>query len=131
MSISSASSATCFGDTRVDGSTDAAFASRAISPVHHFLAAAGLAMSDVALFVCNQSTGWFVDACRRALGLAEDRFVESFADVANINECALLYNLVRARDASRLKDGDVVLFYSPAAGFTRTAIVYRHREAAP
>jgi 3-oxoacyl-[acyl-carrier-protein] synthase-3 len=98
---------------------------------HGALRAAGLTMSDVALFVCNQSTGWFVDACRRALGLPGGRYVESFADVANINECALLHNLQRARAAGRLRDGDVVLFYSPAAGFTRTAIVYRWREAGP
>ena len=86
---------------------------------------AGLSLDDVDLFLCNQSTGWFVDACRRSLGLPADRTLDTFAEVANINESALVVNLERARQQGRLRDGAVVLLYSPSAGFTRSAVVLR------
>jgi 3-oxoacyl-[acyl-carrier-protein] synthase-3 len=86
---------------------------------------AGLAVDDVDLFLCNQSTGWFVDACRRSLGLPRERALENFAAVANINESSIVMNLERARQMGRLRDGSVVLAYSPSAGFTRSAIVLR------
>lgn len=89
------------------------------------LADAGLGLSDVSLFLCNQSTGWFVDACRRALGLPEERALGTFPEIANVNESALGFNLERARSTGRLRDGDVVLLYSPSAGFTRAAVVLK------
>lgn len=91
------------------------------------LDAAGLGIDDVALYVGNQSLGWLVDACRRSLGLPEDRVIDTFAEVANIGAAAIPFNLERAHRAGRLKDGDVVLMYSPGAGFTRAAVVYRWR----
>ncbi len=90
---------------------------------------ARLAMEDVDLYVGNQSLGWFVDACRRALGLPKERVIETFADVANIGDAAIVHNLVAARARGRLGHGDVVLAYSPAAGFTRSAVVMRWFEA--
>lgn len=89
------------------------------------LANAGLGIDDVALYVGNQSLGWLVDACRRALGLPEEKTMDTFAEVANIGAPAILFNLERAHRAGKLKDGDVVLMYSPGAGFTRAAAVYR------
>lgn len=86
---------------------------------------ARLTLDDVELFLCNQSTGWFVDACRRALGLPSERTLDTFAEVANINESALVVNLQRARETGRLREGAVVLLYSPSAGFTRSAMVLR------
>lgn len=92
---------------------------------HGALAAAGLDLKDVSLFVSNQVTGWFVDACRRALDLPEGRAVNTFPEVGNIGAAAVIYNLARAQRDGRLKDGDVVLMYSQGAGLTRVAAVYR------
>jgi len=91
------------------------------------LANAGLTIDDVALYVGNQSISWHVDACRRALGLPAEKAIESFAEVANIGDAAVPFNLERAHRAGRLRDGDHVLMYSPGAGFTRAAVVYRWR----
>lgn len=89
------------------------------------LRAAGLELDDVALYVGNQSLGWFVDACRRALELEESRVLETFADYANVGDAAIVLNLSVARQRGRLTDGDILLLYSPAAGFTLSAVVYR------
>ena len=92
------------------------------------LADAGLRISDVKLLIANQSVAWLVDACRRNLGLAEEQVIDTFGEVANIGAAALPYNLARAQTQGRLSDGDLVLFYSPGAGFTRAASVYRWAE---
>ncbi|MFI5290017.1 MAG: 3-oxoacyl-ACP synthase III family protein [Polyangia bacterium] len=89
------------------------------------LASAGLAVSDVKLFLANQSVGWLVDACRRSIGVPAEKTYETFREVANIGAAAIPYNLGRAHREGRLEEGDVVLMYSPGAGFTRGAIVYR------
>jgi len=93
------------------------------------LAAAGLSMSDVKLYVGNQSLGWFVDACRRALGLPAEKTIDTFAEIGSIGPASVLYNLDRAHRDGRLEDGDVVLIYSPGAGLIRTAAVYRWTPA--
>jgi 3-oxoacyl-[acyl-carrier-protein] synthase-3 len=89
------------------------------------LKAAGLTIDDVDLFVCNQSMAWFADACRLALALPASKLVETFEEFANVGAAAVLLNLSVARSRGRLKSGDVVLMYSPAAGFTRSAAVVR------
>lgn len=93
------------------------------------LADAGLGLEDIDLYVGNQSLGWFVDACRRALGLPEDKVFSTFSEVANIGDAAIAYNLHAARAAGRLRHGDLVLLYSPSAGFTRSAAVVRWYDA--
>lgn len=86
---------------------------------------AGLGLDDVSLYLGNQSVGWFVGACRRALGLPRERTFETFAEVGNIGGATVLYNLREALKRERVHHGDVVLMYSPGAGFTRTAVVMR------
>jgi 3-oxoacyl-[acyl-carrier-protein] synthase-3 len=89
------------------------------------LSAAGLTIDDVDVFVCNQSMAWFADACRLALALPVSKLVETFEEFANVGAAAVLLNLSVARSRGRLKSGDLVLMYSPAAGFTRSAAVVR------
>ena len=89
------------------------------------LAAAGVRLDEISLFLCNQSVSWFPDACRRALELPADRLFETYEEVANIGAAAILYNLYRARELGRVKRGDTLLLYSPGAGFTRAAAVVR------
>ncbi len=89
------------------------------------LARAEKTIDDVALYVGNQSVGWFVRACCLAIGIPRERAVDTFAEVANIGSAAILFNLDRARREGRLRSGDWVLMYSPSAGFTLSAVVYR------
>jgi 3-oxoacyl-[acyl-carrier-protein] synthase-3 len=95
---------------------------------------AGLRLEDVDLYVGNQSLGWFVDACRRALGLPLEKTFHTFAEVANIGDAAILFNVHAARAAGKVRHGSTLLLYSPSAGFTRSAVVlrwYAPAEAAP
>lgn len=92
---------------------------------HGALRDAGISLDRVDLFVGNQSVGWFVDACRRALGLPPERTIDTFAEIANVGDAAILFNLLAARAGKRLRHGDILLLYSPSAGFTRTAAVVR------
>jgi 3-oxoacyl-[acyl-carrier-protein] synthase III len=89
----------------------------------HALVEARVKLSDVKLFIVNQSVGWFPDACRRKLELPEHTAFDTFAEVANIGAAAVPFNLARAAKAGRVKNGDIVLIYSPGAGFTRAAAV--------
>lgn len=89
------------------------------------LAEAGMSTDDVDLYIGNQSLGWFVDACRRALGLPREKAMDTFAEVANIGDAAILFNLHAARAQGRLPHDARVLLYSPSAGFTRSAVVLR------
>ncbi len=89
------------------------------------LAQAGLGLEDVDLYVGNQSLGWFVDACRRSLGLPLEKTFHTFGEVANIGDAAILFNLHAARAAGRVAHDGTLLLYSPSAGFTRSAVVLR------
>ena len=84
-----------------------------------------MSIDEISLFVCNQSLGWFLEACRRSIGVPREKTIDTFAEVGNLGAASLLFNLDRASRTGRLKDGDLVLLYSPGAGFTRTAVVYR------
>lgn len=93
------------------------------------LAAAGLSLQDVALYVGAQSQGWFVDACRRGLDLREDQVVDTFAELASLGPATPLYNLERGLAEARVRPGQVVLMYSPGVGLTRAALVLRLAES--
>jgi len=92
------------------------------------LADAKLSLSDIDLYVGNQSVAWFVESCRRALGLPSSKVVETWAELSNVGDAAIGVNLAAARAAGKLHSGSVVLCYSPAAGFTRSAVVLRWWE---
>lgn len=89
------------------------------------LESASMELPEIDLYVSNQSLAWFVDACRRALGLPEEKVVETFARLANVGDAAIVANLSEARAQGKLRHGDKVLVYSPSAGFTRSAVIIR------
>lgn len=95
----------------------------------HALSRAGMSIDDVAVYVGAQSLGWFVDACRRGLGLGDDQFIDSFAETANTTGAVIPTNLRTLRETGRLGEGDGVLMYSPGTGLTRVAVAYRWHSA--
>lgn len=95
------------------------------------LRSAGKDIGDVDFYLGNQSVAWFVGACRRSLGIPAHRAVDTFPEIANIGAAAVLHNLDVLRRSNRLEDGNHILMYSPAAGFTRSAVVYRWSEQRP
>lgn len=93
------------------------------------LADAQMSVDDVDWFICNQSVGWFVEACRKELGIGRSKTIDTFPEVANIGAAAILYNLAELKKRELLRDGQKILMYSPSAGFTRAAVVVRWFDA--
>jgi len=89
------------------------------------MAQAGVSLGDISLYFGAQSLKWFPDACRRALGLSPEQVIESFDEVANIGPATIPYNLLLARQRGLLRDGALLLLYSPGIGMHRLAVVLR------
>lgn len=89
------------------------------------LADAGVSLDEVGLFLGPQSVAWLNGTLCGALGLPPERTLDSFAEVANIGSATMPFNLARARQLGRVGPGDIVLAYTPGAGLTRAAVVFR------
>ncbi len=89
------------------------------------LASAGVTIDDIALFLGPQSVAWLNDALCRSLGLPPERTLDTFVEVANIGSATMPFNLERARRSERVRPGELVLAYTPGAGLTRAAVVFR------
>lgn len=91
----------------------------------HALERAGLSLDDVALFTGAQTVGWQPDVLCRGVGLPVERCFETFAEVGNLGAVTMPFNVERALATGRVQRGDVVLAYTPGAGFTSAAAVLR------
>lgn len=91
------------------------------------LAEAGLTLADVGLFLGPQSIAWLNSALCKSLGLPETRTLDTFPEVGNIGSATMPFNLERAAETGRVRDGDIVLAYTPGAGLTRAAVVFRFK----
>ncbi len=89
------------------------------------LAHAGIRIDDVNFFFGPQSVSWLNEALCKSLGLGIDRTLDTFTEVGNIGSATLPLNLETAYRQGRIKDGDVVLAYTPGAGLTRASVVFR------
>jgi 3-oxoacyl-[acyl-carrier-protein] synthase-3 len=70
-----------------------------------------------------QPRGFIPHAIAQHLGLARDRAVTTYTEVAHIGASGPVYNLARARDLGRLERGSVAALYAQGAGFTRAAAI--------
>lgn len=88
----------------------------------------GLTADDIDFFVCAQSAAWWADACAAAVGIDADRYVSAddhFRKYGHLLAASSSLNLWVAWKASRLHLGDLVLIYTPGAGFTQAATLVR------
>ena len=58
--------------------------------------AAGVKLSKIDFFVFNTPTAWYGEFCRRALGVPEERSVDTYPEYANVGPALLPVNLYRA-----------------------------------
>ncbi len=87
-----------------------------------------LAPDDVDFFVCAQSAAWWADACAAAIAIDADRYVSAddhFKKYGHLLPASASLNLWVAWSTGRLHVGDLVLMYTPGAGFTQTATLVR------
>ena len=90
------------------------------------LAEAGLGFGDIDFFFGPQSVAWLNGALAASLGLPPEKTLDTFPEVANLGSVTLSFNLLAARKRGLLKDGDRIVAYSPGAGLTRAAVVFRY-----
>ena len=92
--------------------------------------AAGVKLSEIDFFVFNTPTAWYGEFCRRALGVPEERSVDTYPEYANVGPALLPVNLYRAAASGRLKPGDLVLLYTIGSVSSAGALVMRWGDVA-
>jgi 3-oxoacyl-[acyl-carrier-protein] synthase-3 len=86
---------------------------------------AGRALDEVALVVPHQANLRILQAVGKALGVAPDRLYVNVQDYGNTGSASVPLALAEARDAGRIRPGDLVLLTSFGAGFHWAATLIR------
>lgn len=94
-----------------------------VSSTREAVAAAGLALDDIDLFVYHQANGRILTAVAEALGAPADRVLDVIADIGNTSAASIPLALTQAARDGRLHPGDRVLLGAVGAGFTWGAVV--------
>jgi 3-oxoacyl-[acyl-carrier-protein] synthase-3 len=81
------------------------------------LSDAGLAPSDVALFIPHQANLRIIDAVGKRLGVSDDRVVKNIEEYGNTSAASVPIALYESRRSGRIKPGDTVLLSAFGAGF--------------
>jgi 3-oxoacyl-[acyl-carrier-protein] synthase-3 len=92
---------------------------------------AGYSHDEVDLFVTSQPTAWFVRACCDALGIDHERTLDTFETYSHLMAASAAVNMWTAHKQGRINQGDLVLVYSPGAGFIQAAVLLRWGLPAP
>ncbi|HEX6203469.1 MAG TPA: beta-ketoacyl-ACP synthase 3 [Thermoanaerobaculia bacterium] len=89
------------------------------------LAKAGATLADVALVVPHQANLRIIQAVGQRLGVAAEKVFVNVQDYGNTGSASIPLALVQARDAGRIRPGDLVLLTSFGAGFHWAAALVR------
>jgi 3-oxoacyl-[acyl-carrier-protein] synthase-3 len=87
------------------------------------VAANGLELDDIALFVLHQANGRILSAVGEALGVGSERMLDAIAEIGNTSAASIPLALAEARERGLLRDGDRVLLGAVGAGFTWGATI--------
>jgi 3-oxoacyl-[acyl-carrier-protein] synthase-3 len=90
---------------------------------HEAVAAAGVALADVDLFVYHQANARILRAVGQRLGLAPERVVDYVGRYANTSAASLPIALATAAGEGRLRPGDRVLLAAFGAGLVWGGVV--------
>jgi len=101
---------------------------RMVEATGEALAAAGLAVGDVDLFVAHQANARIIETTAAELGMDLDRVVVDVDRCANTSSATIPLALQRAEDDGRLRPGANVLMAAFGAGFVWGAGVVRWKE---
>ena len=87
------------------------------------VAAAGVALDQIDLFVFHQANGRILAAVGERLGVNPQRVVDCIGEFGNTSAATLPLALAHSVEGGRLRDGDLVLLGAFGAGFTWGATV--------
>jgi 3-oxoacyl-[acyl-carrier-protein] synthase-3 len=93
--------------------------------VSRTLSKASMNTGDIDFFVTHQPVAWAGEAWRKAVGIPEDKFYESFKQYGNIATAAAATNFVEALEKDLIKAGDNVLIASSGAGENHIAVLHK------
>jgi 3-oxoacyl-[acyl-carrier-protein] synthase III len=93
------------------------------------VAANGLDLDDIALFVLHQANGRILTAVGETLGIGSDRLIDAIAELGNTSAASIPLALVEARRRGLLHTGDRVLLGAVGAGFTWGSTVIEWGQA--
>jgi 3-oxoacyl-[acyl-carrier-protein] synthase III len=82
------------------------------------VAAAGLTLAEIDLFVYHQANGRIISAVGERLGLDPERVVDCIERTGNMSAASVPYALATAHAEGRLRDGARVLLSAFGGGFT-------------
>ncbi|HVR21404.1 MAG TPA: 3-oxoacyl-[acyl-carrier-protein] synthase III C-terminal domain-containing protein [Polyangiaceae bacterium] len=85
-------------------------------------------LDDVTVLASVQPRRWIPGAIAQALD-APLHTPHTFDELAHLGGCGVVTNLLAARQAGLLREGDGALLYAQGAGFTRAACLVRWGEA--
>src|SRR4051794_5827913 len=92
------------------------------------VAANGLELDDIDLFVLHQANGRILTAVAEALAVQPERVLDAIAEVGNTSAASIPLALAHARESGLLADGATVLLGAVGAGFTWGAVVIEWRD---
>lgn len=95
------------------------------------LAMAGLALSDIDLFVTHQGNARMVERTVAALGIDPARAINSIARHGNVSGATVPLALSEAIEQGRISEGGTALLTSVGAGYTFGAAVWRAQPLPP
>jgi 3-oxoacyl-[acyl-carrier-protein] synthase-3 len=87
------------------------------------IAANGLELDDIALFVLHQANGRILSAVAEVLDVDAERVLDVIGDLGNTSAASIPLALLEARRRGLLAEGDHVLLGAAGAGFTWGATV--------
>jgi 3-oxoacyl-[acyl-carrier-protein] synthase-3 len=93
------------------------------------VAANGLELDDIALFVLHQANGRILSAVAETLGVDRERMIDAIAELGNTSAASIPLALVEARSRGLLRPGDRVLLGAVGAGFTWGSTVIEWGQA--
>jgi 3-oxoacyl-[acyl-carrier-protein] synthase-3 len=93
--------------------------------VSQALEKAEMKKDDIDFFVTHQPVAWTGETWRKAVGVPEDKFYETFRKYGNIATAAAATNFTEALEKNLIKTGDKVLIASSGAGENHIAVLHQ------
>jgi 3-oxoacyl-[acyl-carrier-protein] synthase-3 len=122
----SAGPAPAEGCIRMDGPEVFRFATRImVESAERLLDALELDVGEIDLVVAHQANSRIIDAAARRLGIPEERLFNNIERYGNTSAASIPLALAEARDAGRLRPGDLMLLVGFGAGLTWASTVVR------
>lgn len=93
--------------------------------VTRVLERSGLTNRDINLLVTHQPVAWTANAWRESIGVAPERFYESYEKYGNIATASAPVNLLEGIEQGMLKPGEIAMLASTGAGENFIALLER------